>query len=83
MCKVEASNKVTVQKCYVVKKNTVGNILGLEAAKHLNSIKLQNVDITLDECEFGENIQLQNLSKIVFDECYSCANCNESVSKPL
>ena len=69
MCKLEASNKVTVQKFYVVNKNTVGNILGLEAAKNLNSIKLQNVDIILDECEFGENIQLQNLSKIVFDEC--------------
>lgn len=69
MCKLEASNKVTGQKCYVVNKNTVGNILGLEAAKNLNSIKLQNVDKILDECEFGENIQLQNLSKIVFDEC--------------
>lgn len=69
MCKLEVSNKVTVQKCYVVNKNIVGNILGLEAAKNLNSIKLQNVDIILDECEFGENIQLQNLSKIVFDEC--------------
>ena len=69
MCKLEASNKVTVQKCYVVNKNIVGNILGLEAAKNLNSIKLQNVDIILDECEFGENIQLQYLSKIVFDGC--------------
>ena len=69
MCKLEASNKVTVQKCYVVNKNIVGNILGLEAAKNLNSIKLQNVDIILDESEFGENIQLQYLSKIVFDEC--------------
>ena len=62
MCKFETPHKITVQKCYVVNKGKVGNILGLETVKDLNIIKLQDVNKILDLCESYENIKLQNVS---------------------
>ena len=40
----------------------MGIILGLEAVKDLNIIKLQGVNKILDLCESCENIRLQNVS---------------------
>ena len=47
-CKLGTTYKITVQKCYVVNKEKVGNILGLETAKDLNIIKLQDVNKILE-----------------------------------
>ena len=44
----------------------VVNIMGLETAKDLNIVKLQNVNKILDGCESCENIKLQNIkAKII------------------
>ena len=58
MCKFETPHKIAVQKCYVVNKDKVANILGLETAKDLNIVKLQNVNKSLDDCKLCENIKL-------------------------
>ena len=66
MCKFETPHKITVQKCYAVNKDKVVNIMGLETAKDLNIVKLQNVNKILVGCESCENIKLQNIkAKII------------------
>lgn len=67
-------SEIAVQKCYVVNKDKVGNILALETARDLNITKLQNANKNLDECESCKNIKLQNVREIVLARCPSCKN---------
>ena len=78
---IETKNKITTNKIYVVNKNNAGNIMGIETAKELNVLKIdENGNFVLNKDNGVNSVVKSNETKQHFNVC---KNIDDETKSPL
>ncbi|XP_065671738.1 uncharacterized protein LOC136089614 [Hydra vulgaris] len=78
---IETKNKITTNKIYVVNKNNVGNIMGIETAKELNILKIDaNENFVLNKDNGVSSLAKSNKTMQHFNVC---KNIDDEIKSPL
>nr|XP_047144581.1 uncharacterized protein LOC124818105 [Hydra vulgaris] len=78
---IEAKNKITTNNIYIVDKNKVGNIMGIETAKELNILKIaESVKFVNNKEHYMNSVDNKSIEAVQHSNV--CKNIDDKIKLP-